>query len=407
MGTIYAFIIRLLHFLGRCAIPISPKVKKWYQYRAAQSIATETTPSIWVHCASLGEYLQAKPIIQKIKKNKPKQNIVLTFFSTSGYENFQDHDLIDQCYLLPIDLPQEMEACIQKINPSLVIFVKNEVWFTLLSLLTQLQIPFIYIATTLDRKSRVLRLTKLPFFSSMLSAHAIFVQQLGQKNGLDTYGFSNIIVAGDSRIDHTLDVKNRPFSDRRIEQFIGEAKHVFICGSTHLADEKLVIDCLENSYFDKIIIAPHEVNEGRIQEIIRRIKGRYILHSDHDSDPRSSRWMIIDQIGILSSAYRYATVVYVGGGFGAGIHNTLEPAVYGKPILFGPRFTKFKEAVDFIELSCAYVVEDKVTLQKVLVLLKEENKRQIIKQKLTQYFDNQPNASDIIYEEVRPNLLPS
>lgn len=308
----------------------------------------------WFHFASLGEFEQGRPVLEKLKADQPAASIVITFFSPSGYEIRKNYPLADHVFYLPADTRPNAKEFIRLINPSAAIFTKYEYWYHYFEELHKKNIP-LYVISGIFRKEQ-------PFFKWYGSLHRqmlkwvshIFVQDESSRKLLESIGIKNVSVSGDTRFDrvaeNTRSVKKIPL----IEEFCGD-KSIFIAGSTWPEDEKILHQLVKKYPDWKFIIAPHEVTAGRINEV-KDLFADHITYSEagtQSSEPGKRQTLIIDNIGILSSVYQYGKMAYIGGGFGKGIHNTQEALAFGLPVIFGPEYLKFKEAVELVALEGA------------------------------------------------------
>lgn len=347
---LYNLAIQIYHLLIKIAAAFgNPRAKDWLNGRVetwAKLAQFEPNKKvIWVHCASLGEFEQGRPIIEKIKAQYVDYQIVLTFFSPSGYQIRKNYELADLVCYLPIDKKQNAQNFIQKINPSIAIFVKYEFWYHHLSFLKSKQIP-IYCVSAVFRPNQVFFKWYGGFFKRMLQQFTtIFVQQETDKKLLQTIDIQ-AIVSGDTRVDRVANqaqfVKNIPI----VEAFC-DKNQVLVCGSTWPKDETILntlFERLSTNY--KIILAPHEIDEKHIENITKTLTVSYIRYSEvkENTNFESIKVLIIDNIGMLSSIYQYGKIAYIGGGFGKGIHNTLEPLAFGLPVIIGPKYQSFSEA---------------------------------------------------------------
>lgn len=308
---------------------------------------------IWVHCASLGEFEQGRPVIESIKKEMPGMKIMMTFFSPSGYEirkNYGQADIV--CYL-PSDRPGNTEKFISLLKPELVIFVKYEFWNNYISAVNNKGIPLLLISA-IFRKEQIFFRWYGGFFRKILKKFShIFVQDQKSDEMLGSIGINNVTVAGDTRFDRVLEIAASAKSIPHIESFRGNEK-LFLAGSSWKPDEEIISRYI-NEFPDRMkwIFAPHEIDRENVDRLIKLFRVKCVKFSEYNEGGKDARVMIIDNIGMLSSAYRYAYIAAVGGGFGKGIHNILEPACWGIPVLFGPRHEKFREAFDLIALEGA------------------------------------------------------
>ena len=356
------FFYNIFLFLYRTGISIASlwnkKARLWLDgrknifNRLSAELRTQDSKIIWFHCSSLGEFEQGRPVIENLRKQIPNSKFLLTFFSPSGYEIRKDYKGADWIFYLPLDSKTNAKLFFDVINPSLVVFVKYDYWYYYLTECKKRNIPLLMVSG-IFRKDQ-------PFFKwygnlhrSMLNSFTnFFVQDKESLQLLQSIKINNVTVAGDTRFDRVSEIAENFTPIDAIEKFCSSSP-VLVSGSTWPEDEKLIKDSTVNFPDLKIIIAPHEIHTEHIDQL-RSIFPNAMLHSQlkaHPSHPITSNCLIIDNIGILSKLYHYATIAYVGGGFNKGIHNTLEAAVYGKPVLFGPNYKKFKEAIGLIEIG--------------------------------------------------------
>lgn len=375
------FISRLLYqfflFFYRLGIliaaPVNPKARLWLHGRKQlipkirKALAGNQKPVIWMHCASLGEFEQGRPVLEKCKKQYPEACLVVSFFSPSGYEVRKDFKGADHVFYLPHDSKKRAAAYIQAINPSLVLWVKYEYWYYYLTTLKNKNIPVI-LFSALFRPGQ-------PFFSwygmlwkKMISCfHHIFVQDKESKLLLQTIGIDSS-VSGDTRYDRVIaTAENFEPLPAVIERFCN-AENVMVAGSTWAEDEEELQHYTRLHPQKHFIIAPHETGYANIEEVRKRFPG-CILYSALKGDEYifESHVLIMDNVGMLSRLYKYAQVCYVGGGFaGDGLHNILEPAVYGRPVIFGPQHEKQPEADALLQAGGAYEVTNALVLEVLL-----------------------------------------
>lgn len=322
---------------------------------------------IWFHASSLGEFEQGRPMIEQIRKVHPEYKILLTFFSPSGYEvrkNYAGADVV--CYL-PFDTPGRVEQFLDLTNPAMAIFIKYEFWGNYLHALQQRGIPVYIISAIFRREQLFFQWFGKPYRKMLDCFNHLFVQDERSKALLEEYGIHNVTVAGDTRFDRVIDVyhqaKQIPVVERFVKGTDGQRPpFVFVAGSSWPEDEAIFIPYFERHPEMKLIIAPHEIHEGHLKSIEARLHRPTIrLSQATEQNVADKDCLIVDSFGLLSSLYRYGQIAYIGGGFGAGIHNTLEAAVYGMPVLFGPRFQKFKEAKDLIAVGGAFTFDNAPT----------------------------------------------
>ena len=368
MAIVFYNIFLLLYKTGiRIAALWNAKARQWIEGREKifERIASEIRPynsdNIWVHCSSLGEFEQGRPVIEKLRSHHPQSRILLTFFSPSGYEIRKDYKGADWVFYLPMDSAQNAKRFLDIVKPQLVIFVKYDYWYYYLVECKKRNIALFMVSAIFRNKQ--------PFFkwygglhSKMLKCFThLFVQDKESSDLLKSIGINNVTVSGDTRFDRVIEIANNFIPIKIIEQFCGQSK-IIVAGSTWPSDE-IILETVLKEIDDrnlKLIIAPHEINEKHLAEIKNLFPGALWFSNYIDSTPtmnefawsmlaKASNVLIIDNIGMLSRLYHYATITYIGGGFDKGIHNTLEAAVYGKPVIFGPNYKKFKEAIGLIE----------------------------------------------------------
>ena len=328
---------------------------------------------VWLHAASLGEFEQARPIIERIKSEMPDTIIIVTFFSPSGYEIRKNYPLADVVFYLPSDTVSHARRFLDAVRPDIAIFIKYEFWLNYLNELHQRAIPT-YLVSAIFRPTQVHFKPWGALWRDALECYnTIFVQDKASESLLQGVGYRRSVIAGDTRFDRVAEIARNAKSIPIIERFAMGAP-LFVAGSTWGKDEELLIELI-NSHPDTLfVIAPHEMDEARMRRLEREIKGgavRY-THSSKSSDFNGIQVLILDTIGLLSSAYSYARWAYIGGGFGVGIHNTLEAATFGLPIAFGPNYRKFREACDMIERGAASSITTASELMAWFAPIKEE-----------------------------------
>lgn len=368
MLLLYNVGIKLYFLLIRLASFFNKKAALWIKGRK-NSALIRYPESIWFHFASLGEFEQGRPVLEQMRSLNPDVKIVITFFSPSGYEVRKKTPLADAVYYLPLDTRKNAIEFIETINPKLAIFTKYEYWYHFFNQLHQREVP-LYIISGIFRPGQI-------FFKWYGGLHRrilgfvtyFFVQDERSKQLLQNIGINNAMVSGDTRFDRVWANAQHPKAIPVVEAF-KNGENIFIGGSTWPADEKLV-STLTRTYADwKFIFAPHEITEDKINDLINLLpKGSVIRYSQiAASAPHLSTYqtLIIDNIGMLSSLYQYGQIAFIGGGFGVGIHNTLEAAAFGLPIIFGPNYSKFKEAHDLVDLKAGFTITDEAGLKEVV-----------------------------------------
>ena len=321
--------------------------------RMAQAISADDRV-VWMHVASLGEFEQGRPILEEIRSKYPDRKILLTFFSPSGYEIRKNYAGADYIFYLPVDTPSNVTRFLDIAHPELAVFVKYEFWVNYLDELKRRGIRS-YLVSAIFRPNSVFFRTYGTMWREALDAfEQMFVQNEESRELLHSIGFDNAIVAGDTRFDRVASIAKAAKPVEMVAAFKGDSK-LFVAGSTWGPDEDILLPLINANPDIRFVIAPHEMEESRINKILQSVRGgakRY-TECDAQTDFSSTQVLVLDTIGILSSVYGYATWSYIGGGFGVGIHNTLEAATFGLPIAFGPKYAKFKEARDMVALGAA------------------------------------------------------
>lgn len=352
MKLLYNCGIRLMDAGIRCAAPFNDKARLWKEGRRGLFEKLESLESqrvAWFHAASLGEFEQGRPVIEAFRERCPEYKILVTFFSPSGYEirkNYSGADCI--CYL-PVDTPKNVRRFMQLVRPEIAVFIKYEFWYNYLKAMKKAGTR-LYLISAIFRQDQIFFKPYGGLFRQALGAFThLFVQDDTSKRLLREIGIDRVSIAGDTRFDRVYTIASNAKNLPEIERFAQNAP-VFIAGSTWPPDEELLLTLIDRYPAVKFIIAPHEIHPSRIEKlrtIIRRPSLRY-TELTPESDMEHAEVLFIDTIGLLSSVYRYGTWGYIGGGFGAGIHNTLEAATFGLPLAFGPRYETFKEAKELI-----------------------------------------------------------
>lgn len=364
----YNLAIFLYALVARLVAVFNKKARKMLvgQNETFAKLTNEIDPDseyIWFHAASLGEFEQGRPIIEKIKSTHPQYKILLTFFSPSGYEVRKDYPLADVVCYLPFDKPSRVKRFLKLTHPKMAVFIKYEFWYNYVNQLNKQKIPT-YMVSAIFRPSQIFFKWYGGIMRRLLKKYnCICVQDDSSAKLLAGIGLTNVQVCGDSRFDRVMDIQKQARPLPVVQRFAKSAKDqnekVLVAGSSWPKDEDIFISYFNMNTDLKLIVAPHEIDEAHLKYIESILRRPYIRYSqaipenigDYDC-------LIIDCFGLLSSIYRYADVAYVGGGFGAGIHNILEAAVYNTPVIFGPNFKRFREAHQLIEQGGGYSVAD-------------------------------------------------
>ncbi|MDR1405958.1 MAG: 3-deoxy-D-manno-octulosonic acid transferase, partial [Prevotellaceae bacterium] len=366
MRWLYNMGVYLYSLIIWAAAPCNKKANLFYRGRKhwrkrLQAVGRDGAPVGWFHCASLGEFEQGRPLMEAYRERFPAHKILLTFFSPSGYEVRKNCSVADWVFYLPLDTPRNARRFVATVKPAVAIFIKYDFWYNLLRSLKKQGVP-VYVVSAIFRPSQVFFKRYGGFFREMLRAcRCLFVQNDASGDLLASIGVTNVFVTGDTRFDRVWKLAQTPKQLPVIENFAA-GRPTIIAGSTWPADEeKLAAAFAEMPADAGLVIVPHEIYEDRLEAIEKRFApfgaARYSAitgarETKNGAGEAASlaayRILVLDTVGMLSSVYRYGTVAYIGGGFGAGIHNTLEAAVYGLPVVFGPNCRRFREAGDLI-----------------------------------------------------------
>lgn len=361
MHFLYNIAIAFYSFGLRIASLFHPKAKLWVEGRQNLLNELEQWRSknegdlIWIHCASLGEFEQGRPIIEAIKRENVGIKILLTFFSPSGYEVRKDYALADYVCYLPSDKPKNAQKFIEALQPKAALIVKYEYWANYFFQCKKQQIPLVIVSGILRKEQRFFGVFS-SFWKKVLNCVThFFVQNEETQKLLFSVGITNVTIAGDSRFDRVVEIANNAKQLDEIALFKGNSFCV-VAGSSWPQEEEILQQWLESKRQEniKLIVVPHEISDNHI-DAIQKLFSESIKWSERSSkDISSYKVLVVDTIGMLTSIYRYADVAIIGGGFGKGIHNTLEAAVWGIPVLFGPNFQKFEEAKQLVNVGGAF-----------------------------------------------------
>lgn len=396
MTFLYNILISITRFFLQIIGLFNKKIKLFIDgrnesFQKIEKSISKTDKTIWIHCASLGEFEQGRPIIEELKDKYKNHKIVLTFFSPSGYEVRKNYDQVDVVCYLPLDTKSNARKFIELVHPEMAIFVKYEFWPTILKELKNKNIQTILVSGIFRENQIFFKPFGVWMRKSLKTFSHFFVQDVNSEKLLASIEIHNVTVSGDTRFDRVHEITKQ---DNSLD-FIEEFKHnqlTFVAGSTWKQDEELIIDYINNSASenDKFIIAPHNINPKEIKELQNNINKKTVLFSEKESQNlKEAQVFIIDTIGILTKIYSYADIAYVGGGFETGLHNILEPATFGVPIIIGPKYDKFKEAVDLVNEGGCFVVYTKQEFNSQLKELFNDADDRMKKGKITKKFISQ------------------
>ncbi len=406
MAFLYSLGIKAYYIGILIASLFSKKARAWIRGRKKifGLIEEQVFPSdklFWFHAASLGEFEQGRPVIEALKKSDDSINILLTFFSPSGYEIRKNYEHADYIFYLPLDTGKNASKFIKLVKPSKAFFIKYEFWYHYLAQLNAHDIP-VYLISANFRQDQIFFKWYGKFFRKILFRFTrIFVQNNVSRQLLEYSGLNDITISGDTRFDRVAEIAGQSKRIEIVEKF-GQNSMVIICGSTWKKDEEILTGYInKDSHNIKYIIAPHETGDKNIHRLERSIKKPLVKFSSANiNDISKYDVLIIDSVGILSSLYRYGDIAYIGGGFGAGIHNILEAAVFGLPVIFGPRHKKFQEAVDLVKLGGAFPVCSYSVLKQHFDELQDTSTRERAGKIAAKYVSEKQGATRIILENI-------
>jgi 3-deoxy-D-manno-octulosonic-acid transferase len=410
MRFLYQAGIELYWIIAHLLSPFKPKIHLFIKGRRhwrkkLSSLVDSNSKYIWIHCASLGEFEQGRPIIEKLKKENPNNKICLTFFSPSGYEIRKNYELADLVFYLPKDSYSNAKYFVKTLNPSIAIFIKYEFWFHFLERLNNEKIPT-YLVSAIFRSKQIFFKPYGRFFRKMLhSYNMIFIQDEESGEHLKSININNFQLNGDTRFDRVWEITRESFESEIIINFLSSGNKCIVAGSTWPQDEELLVEIIKEHKDIKFIIAPHEINDSHIDQLKSLLNGiDFKLYSHGNlNETENARVLIIDTIGILSKIYRYANIAYIGGGFGKGIHNTLEAACYGIPVVFGPKYLKFREAIELIEHKAGFSINNISSLKSIINILLDSEQNSIAGENAINYVKNKCGATNNFIKHLKKN----
>lgn len=358
----------------------NPKARLWKEGRKGllERMARTIAPGdriVWLHVASLGEFEQGRPLMERLKSEYPDRKILLTFFSPSGYEIRKNYAGADYIFYLPLDLPHNVRRFLDIVKPEAALFVKYEFWLNMLGELRRRGIRTFVVSAIFRRNSVFFKWYGWLWRRALKSFEILFVQNEESKSLLAELGHENVIVAGDTRFDRVAAIAAAAKRIDLIGRFKGSHR-LMVAGSTWGPDEEILLELIDRNPEIRFVIAPHEMEESRIEHLLRSVRGGALRYTQcgEDASFENCQVLVLDTVGILSSVYGYAEWAYIGGGFGVGIHNTLEAATFGLPLAFGPNYAKFKEARDMIALGGARSVSNAEELIAWFAPLRDDEK---------------------------------
>jgi len=414
MKFFYNIFIKLYPLVAKLISHKNAKANLWIEGRKnifteiQQALKDNKQNIVWMHCSSLGEFEQGRTVLEKLKILYPNYKFLLTFFSPSGFEVQKKYPHADWIYYLPMDSANNAKKFLDIVNPVLVLFIKYEYWYYYLTEIKKRKIPLLLVSG-IFREGQ-------PFFKwygglyrEMLQCFThVFVQDDNCLSLLRNIGFTkNVSISGDTRFDRVLEIANMFEPITIIEKFIDNSK-VIVAGSTWFDDDEVLAHYANSHTEIKFIIAPHEIDKERLNECLTIYKNSILLSKWQQlNEPVNANVLIIDNVGMLSKLYKYATICYVGGGFGDdGVHNVLEAAVYRKPVLFGPEFSKYREAVELIDAKGSFSIQSAIELEKIFnQIFNDKNLYEITANNAANYVANKSGATTTVVEYIYEKRL--
>jgi len=367
----------ILYTVGICiAAVFNKKARLWVKGRLGQFDKLAETfkgdeHPVWIHSASMGEYEQARPLIEKIKREHPDVKVLVTFYSPSGYEIRKNDTLPDYVFYLPSDTKRHAQRFLQIVQPRLAIFIKYEFWYNYMSQLDERGIPFYYVCAIFRPNQYFFKPVGKWFTKQLKKTSAFFVQNKESEELLRSIGIQQVEVCGDTRFDRVCAIATQPYTLDFVERFKQDHK-LIVAGSTWGPDESLLAQLIPNLQGYKLIVAPHEISrKADVENTFRNF--RTVKFSEAtDEMLEIADVLIVDTIGMLSKIYKYSDISYVGGAFKTGLHNILEPAVFGVPLFFGPKYDHFNEAVMLVERKGAFSIRSSEEMYNILHHFEED-----------------------------------
>jgi 3-deoxy-D-manno-octulosonic-acid transferase len=404
MRLLYSFGIKIYSILVLLLSLFNQKARLMISGRKLhiENFENDNKP-IWIHAASLGEFEQGRPLIERIRNDYPNKKIVLTFFSPSGFEEKKDYKMVDLVTYIPFDTKRNSKEFISKINPSVVIFIKYEFWFNFLFELNKRKIPTVFISAIFRKDQVYFKKPGKWFLKHFKTVKYFFVQNDESTAILKKNNINQVSVVGDTRFDAVISNKETKFENKIIAEFLKSASCI-VFGSTWDLDHNLIIELIKSGKLDgkKIIIAPHEIKNSEIDKIIVSLNGKAGRYSKGETNYDV---LLIDKIGLLKYIYRFGNFAYIGGGFGVGIHNTLEAVAYEIPVVFGPNFKKFDEAVLMMKLGIGFSVSDYPEFETKILQLNGTDLKKALAPIIQNFIVQNKGATDLIISYLKAEKL--
>lgn len=386
--------------------PFNSKAKQWISGRKdifkklESTFIDNTTDIIWFHAASLGEFEQGRPVIEAYRHKFSNCKILITFFSPSGYEIRKKYEKADWVFYLPLDTRRNAKKFLAITKPKKVVFIKYEFWFHYLNELQKQDIPTYFISAIFRKNQIFFKWYGKWYKKQLINAKKIFVQNEASYQLLESNNFQNAEISGDTRFDRVYEVAKNPTKLPLIESTLNTELPTIIAGSSWQTDEEYLARFIKENNNINLIIAPHEIHKHNLMRIEKLFDKSITRYCAIEKDQKTNI-ILIDQIGILSSLYQYGDIAIIGGGFGKGIHNILEAATFGLPVLFGPNYDKFNEAKELIKLNGAFSYANYTDLETFLKhLLNNKEMLDELSKIVKTFIDNNIGATNKIIDEL-------
>ncbi len=401
---LYTFLVYLYGWALRLAAPFHGKARRWVdgrkgwqeRHRSLKAGLPGGRQLVWVHCASLGEFEQGRPVIEQLRALPDPPLILLSFFSPSGYEIRRGYEGADAVVYLPLDTPARAKAFLEVWRPDFVVFVKYEFWFNLLRALQERRTPLILVSGLFRPSQLFFQSWGRPFRRILYGFSHLFVQNEDSGAQLSRAGIHHFTVAGDTRVDRVRSIAERATAIPLAADFCGQSP-VLVVGSSWPEDEARLLPYLNTQLPAswKVILAPHVIRENHLSAIESALKLRSVRYSQlvQGKEAANARLLLIDNIGMLAALYQYGRIAYIGGGFKTGLHNTLEPIAFGLPVLFGPRYHKFEEARYLVERGGGFAVQNTAAIAHRMKQLSHESAYREAAENARSYIERHQGAS--------------
>ncbi|MGO1244124.1 MAG: 3-deoxy-D-manno-octulosonic acid transferase [Sphingobacterium sp.] len=413
MHFLYDLAIGFYSLVLRILAPFHAKAKRWVDgrknlFQQMEQTVEKGCKPVWFHFASLGEFEQGRSIMEAIREKYPEQKILVTFFSPSGFEIRKNTHLADYVFYLPVDTRSNARRFLTIVEPKLAVFTKYEYWYHFFNELKKQNITLLMVSA-IFREEQVFFKWYGSFFRKILkNVTFFFAQNMDSVYWLKAIHITNAGLAGDTRFDRVIELPKQREDITVVERFLARTQDVLVAGSTWQPDEQLISEVLKKHSKLKVVLAPHEIHDSHLEQVAQTFPNALFFSNFSAytaAQVDSARVLVIDNIGMLSSLYGYGTLAYVGGGFGAGIHNTLEAATFGIPVIFGPKYAKFQEAIDLLEIGAGFCIGNAAEFEQVLLALTDQNRREDAGNQARSYVREKAGATPVIMKYISSGKL--